>query len=351
MDNWPLNPKRSVLPIGSTAGPSFMHGPLATAGSLRESVRKSYEQKTNRVHALGKSRTASTFCFQLLLFCLAGGWHMDSASAQSRYPLPLRPEIDQPSEKLPAFKRSLPKMLLRIAIPGEHRMNSAIVKPETALLQVQSPHAPTQLPLLPIPHTEIENRIAGNRYAENLEPNTRLTLEGTARGSQVTQADSAYAATAERTNPGAALNSQGSPDSDGRRTQQDQTEDAARQVFQEASEGKFPEGETGNFIVDEMLQVMRQSGSISSRLASSRGFADLQSPLDTDPRNETPITPDESKSNRDVKVAEQLLKAARLLEKQPEIGLEEVTLIQQLRAKAGEILVESSGSDSKEGSK
>ena len=168
MDNWPLNPKRSVLPIGSTAGPSFMHGPLTTAGSLRESVRKSWEQKTNRVHALGKFRTASTFCFQLLLLCLAGGWHMDSASAQSRYPLPLRPEIDQPSEKLPAFKRSLPKMLLRIAIPGEHRMNSAIVKPETALLQVQSPHAPTQLPLLPIPHTEIENRIAGNRYAENL---------------------------------------------------------------------------------------------------------------------------------------------------------------------------------------
>ena len=100
-----------------------------------------------------------------------------------------------------------------------------------------------------------------------------------------------------------------------------------------------------------MLQVMRQSGSISSRLASSRGFADLKSHLDTDPRNETPITPGDSKSNRDVKVAEQLLKAARLLEKQPEIGLEEVTLIQQLRAKAGEILVESSGSDSKEGSK
>ena len=285
-----------------------MHGPLTTAGSLRESVRKSWEQKTNRVHALGKFRTASTFCFQLLLLCLAGGWHMDSASAQSRYPLPLRPEIDQPSEKLPAFKRSLPKILLRIVIPGEHRMNSAIVKPDTALLQVQSPHAPTQLPLLPIPHTEIENRIAGNRDAEHLEPNTRLT-------------------------------------------QQDQTEDAARQVFQEASEGKFPEGETGNFIVDEMLQVMRQSGSISSRLASSRGFADLKSPLDTDPRNETPITPGDSKSNRDVKVAEQLLKAARLLEKQPEIGLEEVTLIQQLRAKAGEILVESSGSDSKEGSK
>ena len=230
-------------------------------------------------------------------------------------------------------------------------MNSTIVKPETAILQVQSPHAPTQLPLLPIPQTEIENRIAENRDAENLEPTTRLTQEGTAMGSQLTQAPSAYPATAQRTHPGAALNSQSFPHSDGRRSQRDQTEDVARQVFQEASEGKFPEGETGNFILDEMLQVMRQSGSISSRLASSRGFADLESPLDADPRNETSIIPDDSKSNRDFKVAEQLLKAARLLEKQPEIGLEEVTLIKQLRTKAGKILAESSGSDSKEGSK
>lgn len=109
-------------------------------------------------------------------------------------------------------------------------------------------------------------------------------------------------------------------------------------LFQAASEGEFPEGETGDFILDDILAVMRQNGSISTKLASSPGFDELESPL-AKPLPSPPIREDTPlNESRNAKTAEQLLKAARLLEKNSPQSLANLSLIQEMRNTAHEML-------------
>jgi hypothetical protein len=115
-------------------------------------------------------------------------------------------------------------------------------------------------------------------------------------------------------------------------------------LFQQASEGEFPEGETGDGILDDMLHMMKHTGSISSKLAASRGFEELDSALvqpvpETEPTSEkTHRTKQKSLMDKKARSAEQLLKAARFLEKTQEDSANHVRLIQEMRSTAGDLL-------------
>jgi len=115
-------------------------------------------------------------------------------------------------------------------------------------------------------------------------------------------------------------------------------------LFQQASAGEFPEGETGDGILDDMLHMMKHTGSISSKLAASRGFEELDSALvqpvpETEPTSEkTHRTKQKSLMDKKARSAEQLLKAARFLEKTQEDSANHVRLIQEMRSTAGDLL-------------
>ncbi|MCH1496205.1 MAG: hypothetical protein L7U72_13330, partial [Rubripirellula sp.] len=121
---------------------------------------------------------------------------------------------------------------------------------------------------------------------------------------------------------------------------QDPFETQIQRVFQAAANGEFPDGETGNIVLDDMLKVMRQTGSISSRLASSRGFDDLESPLDAKIQARSQSDQAEKTILARAKAAEQLLKAARLLEQQADQLPSAVSLVDEMRVTARELLTD-----------
>ena len=89
-----------------------------------------------------------------------------------------------------------------------------------------------------------------------------------------------------------------------------------------------------------MLKVMRQTGPISSRLASSRGFDDLESPLDAKIQARSQSDQAEKTILARAKAAEQLLKAARLLEQQADQLPSAVSLVDEMRVTARELLTD-----------
>ena len=123
---------------------------------------------------------------------------------------------------------------------------------------------------------------------------------------------------------------------------QDSFDEEARRVFEAASNGEFPDGETGNIVLDDMLKVMRQTGPVSSRLASSRGFDELESPLNVEANGHNKVSRSEKHVSSRAKAAEQLLKAARLLEKQTNQLPSSVSLIDEMRVTARKLLTEGS---------
>lgn len=122
--------------------------------------------------------------------------------------------------------------------------------------------------------------------------------------------------------------------------EQDPFETQIQRVFQAAANGEFPDGETGNIVLDDMLKVMRQTGPISSRLASSRGFDDLESPLDAKIQARSQSDQAEKTILARAKAAEQLLKAARLLEQQADQLPSAVSLVDEMRVTARELLTD-----------
>ncbi len=123
---------------------------------------------------------------------------------------------------------------------------------------------------------------------------------------------------------------------------QDSFDEEARRVFEAASNGEFPDGETGNIVLDDMLKVMRQNGPVSSRLASSRGFDELESPLNVEANAHNKVSRSQKHVSSRAKAAEQLLKAARLLEKQTNQLPSSVSLIDEMRVTARKLLTEGS---------
>lgn len=109
-------------------------------------------------------------------------------------------------------------------------------------------------------------------------------------------------------------------------------EERALRAFLDAAEGNFAPGGTGNGIVDDMLGVMQQIGPISSRLPSD---ALLDAPMSS---SRADLVDDDA--SRRARTAEQLLKAARLLEQLGDKESEQVALIRQMRAEAKRLLAE-----------
>ena len=124
------------------------------------------------------------------------------------------------------------------------------------------------------------------------------------------------------------------------RDEQDPVESQIQSVFEAASNGEFPDGETGNIVLDDMLKVMRQTGPISSRLASSRGFDDLESPLEVKIQSKSQSDQAEKTTSARARAAEQLLKAARLLEQQADQLPSAVSLVDEMRVTARELLTD-----------
>ena len=119
-------------------------------------------------------------------------------------------------------------------------------------------------------------------------------------------------------------------------SQRDPFDDRALQLFQAASEGDFREGETGDFILDDILHVMRKSGSISTKLKSSDGFSELESPLSNSSPTIAKDGDDIPRMTQRIKAAEQLLKAARLLEKSSSVS--DASLVREMRSTAQRLL-------------
>lgn len=118
-------------------------------------------------------------------------------------------------------------------------------------------------------------------------------------------------------------------------------------VFRDAAEGRFSSEGTGDPIRDEVLRAIREKGSIASRLptdpwdhdgpdadagAGGRGGNSPQS------RKIPPIDGSRSNASQKATAAEQILRAARLLEKVGENDPGRVTLIRQMRSEAGRLL-------------
>ncbi|MEC8475260.1 MAG: hypothetical protein VXZ38_11450 [Planctomycetota bacterium] len=115
-------------------------------------------------------------------------------------------------------------------------------------------------------------------------------------------------------------------------------DEQALRLFQEASQGEISETATGDWILDDALKMMRQTGPISSKLAASPGFDRLDSPLSEETeKNElkTEMSTDELDA---VKVAEQLLRSARLMQKLSNLTPSEVALIKKMREEASVLL-------------
>lgn len=115
-------------------------------------------------------------------------------------------------------------------------------------------------------------------------------------------------------------------------------DEQALRLFQEASQGETSETATGDWILDDALRMMRQTGPVSSKLAASPGFDRLDSllPEETEENElKTDACADELNA---VKVAEQLLRSARLMQKLSDLTPSEVALIKKMREEAAVLL-------------
>ena len=81
-------------------------------------------------------------------------------------------------------------------------------------------------------------------------------------------------------------------------------DEQALRLFQEASQGEIQEAATGDWILDDALRMMRETGPVSSKLAASSGFDRLDSLLPEENELKTATSNDELNA---VEVAEQLL--------------------------------------------
>lgn len=102
--------------------------------------------------------------------------------------------------------------------------------------------------------------------------------------------------------------------------------------FQDAVEGKFLPGGTGNPILDDVLQVLKEKRSVVD------GFPEdpLLRKSDTD-RISDEI---DATTSRQAVAAEQMLRAARLLEKVSESDADRLALIKRMRSEARRLLAE-----------
>ncbi len=107
------------------------------------------------------------------------------------------------------------------------------------------------------------------------------------------------------------------------------------QAFQDAADGKFRPGGTGDPIADDVLQVMAESP-IASRLDPDSLLEDV----DFSPASDRGPAGDAAAATRKALAAEQMLRAARLLENLGTNELGRVTLIQQMRSEARRLLSE-----------
>ena len=105
-----------------------------------------------------------------------------------------------------------------------------------------------------------------------------------------------------------------------------------QRAFEKAANGEFEPGGTGNGIADDVLEVMRQRRPIADRLPSDPWLDAEDSAIGSSDR-------DESVTQKAV-VAEQMLRAARLLEKVSERKPDRVTLIKRMRSEARQLLSE-----------
>lgn len=112
-------------------------------------------------------------------------------------------------------------------------------------------------------------------------------------------------------------------------------DEQALRLFQEASQGEIQEAATGDWILDDALRMMRETGPVSSKLAASSGFDRLDSLLPEENELKTATSNDELNA---VKVAEQLLRSARLMQKLSNLTPSEVALIKKMREEAAVLL-------------
>ena len=87
---------------------------------------------------------------------------------------------------------------------------------------------------------------------------------------------------------------------------------------------------------------MRETGPVSSKLAASPGFDRLDSLLPEENELKTDTSNDELNA---VKVAEQLLRSARLMQKLSNLTPSEVALIKKMREEAAVLLQRKTTSD------
>lgn len=134
----------------------------------------------------------------------------------------------------------------------------------------------------------------------------------------------------ESGNPEGQLSERGT--SEGQISHSDDRETGPFRTLRDAVEGSFsPEG-TGDGVLDDMIEVIKQRGSIVDRFPKDptvvRGA-------------EVPAgVTDGEFAARQVIAAEQLLRAARLLEKVPRLDPQQVALVRQMRSQAGRLLSE-----------
>ena len=104
-----------------------------------------------------------------------------------------------------------------------------------------------------------------------------------------------------------------------------------RQKFEEAATGQFESGGTGDGIADDLLELMRQNP-IADRLSTDPWIDEEDSKPESLGRSHG--------ASKKAAVAEQMLRAARLLEKVGENDPDRVALIKKMRSEARQLLTE-----------
>jgi hypothetical protein len=109
-------------------------------------------------------------------------------------------------------------------------------------------------------------------------------------------------------------------------------EEQVKNAFKRAAQGDFEQGGTGIAIADDILKVIEEVGPISARFASE---ASLEAPV----ASRAGFVADGGTARR-ARAAEQMLRAARLLEQLGGKGSDRVALIRQMREEAKRLLSE-----------
>lgn len=116
-----------------------------------------------------------------------------------------------------------------------------------------------------------------------------------------------------------------------------------KRVFERAANNEFEPGGTGDGILDDVIEVMRQRGSIASRLPADPWMGE-ERPEAEGLEEETSAIPGHRAGQRVTQkaiAAEQMLRAARLLEKVGESEPDRLALIKRMRSEARQLLLRS----------